>query len=372
MRCLHLTLTTDRGGRRDAILTLIRNLRALGVTCGLVGLRDSPDQVASLHELVDFHAGLEAGPRIGPKAIGDLWRLCRDQRVEVLHVHDAGSQVVASALRCVLPNLRIVMTFHRSLGLDTEGWRNRLRNRVTLPAVAKVITASEERRRYFLGQAPMPPEKVAVIPHGVDLGRFHPDPSRRAWVRATLGCPPETLVAVAIGHFGPEKGLDQILAGMAVALRQLNGRPVHLAVLGAGTPEQERLLRGAGEALLGDRVTFLGFRPDVPAWLQGADLLVHAPRQEAFGLVTIQAMACGIPVVAAAVGGVPEIVADDRTGLLVPPGETDDLGGAIATVLGDDVMRSRLAEGALALAWERFDALESARRHVEIYLAALA
>lgn len=372
MRCLHLTLTTARGGRRDAILTLVRNLRALGVTCGVVGLRDSPEQVATLGDAVDFHAGLDAGPRLGPKAIGDLWRLCRDQRIEVLHVHDAGSLTVASALRCVLPNLRIVMTFHRSLGLDTEGWRNRLRNRVTLPAVAKVITASEERRQYFLRHSRIPPERVEVIPHGVDLGLFHPDPTRRAWVREALGCAPETMVAVTVGHFGPEKGLDQVLEGMALAIGQLAGRPARLAVLGAGTPEQERTLRAQGEALLGDRVSFLGFRADVPAWLQGADLLIHAPRQEAFGLVTIQAMACGIPVVAAAVGGLPEIVADGRTGSLVPPGNAGALGWAIARLLLDDAERSRQGEGALALAREQFDARESARRHLVIYQAVRA
>jgi glycosyltransferase involved in cell wall biosynthesis len=367
MRCLHLTLTTARGGRRDAILTLVGNLRTLGVTCGLVGLRDTADQVATLANQVDFHGGLHTGPRVGPRAVLQLWRLCRDHRVEVLHAHDAGSLTVASALRYLLPKLRIVMTFHRSLGLDTEGWRNRVRNWVTLPAVAKVITASEERRRYFLEQTTLAADRVEVIPHGVDQELFHPDPARREWVRKTLGLAQEELVVVAVGHFGPEKGLDQVVSAMAAAARRVPSLTPQLVILGTGTADQEAALRTQAVGVLGDRVTFLGFRDDVAAWLQGADLLVHAPRQEAFGLVTIQAMACGIPVVAAAVGGVPEIVVDGRSGLLIPPGDADALGGAIARLLGDDAERGHLAEGALALAREQFDARKSARRHVELY-----
>jgi glycosyltransferase involved in cell wall biosynthesis len=369
MRCLHLTLTTARGGRRDAILTLIGNLRGLGVTCGLAGLRDTRDEVAPLESRLDFHEGVASGQRPTPKALAHLWRVCRQHRVEVLHAHDAGSQAVASALRCVLPGLRIVMTFHRTLGVDSEGWRNRLRNRVTLPAVARVVTASEERRSYFARTTGLEADRITVIPHGVDLDTFHPDTSRRQWAREELGLAPDALLLVAAGHFGPEKGVDQVLAGVAAALQAMPGRPAHLAVLGNGHREQEATMRQLGESLLGDRITFLGFRSDAAAWLQGADVLVHAPRMEAFGLVTTQAMACGIPVVATAVGGLPEIVVDGETGRLVPSSAPAQLGRAIADLLADPAAREAAGRAGLARARQRFDARLCAERHLEVYRA---
>jgi glycosyltransferase involved in cell wall biosynthesis len=367
MRCLHLTLTTARGGRRDAILTLISNLRGLGVTCGLAGLRDTRDEVAPLESRLDFHDGVASGQRPDAKTVGHLWRICRQHRVEVLHAHDAGSQSVASALRLLLPRLRIVMTFHRTLGVDSEGWRNRLRNRVTLPAVARVITASEERKRYFARSTGLSAVRITVIPHGVDLATFHPDPTRRQWAREVLRTPPESLLLVAAGHFGPEKGLDQTMRGVSAALERHPELPAHLVVLGSGRPDQETAMHQLGESLLGNRVTFLGFRSDAAAWLQAADLLVHAPRMEAFGLVTTQAMACGIPVVATAVGGLPEIVTDGETGRLVQSAEPDALGAAIAGLLGDRGAREAAGRAALVRAVDHFDARHCAERHLALY-----
>jgi glycosyltransferase involved in cell wall biosynthesis len=122
-----------------------------------------------------------------------------------------------------------------------------------------------------------------------------------------------------------------------------------------------------GESLLGNRVTFLGFRSDAAAWLQAADLLVHAPRMEAFGLVTTQAMACGIPVVATAVGGLPEIVTDGETGRLVQSAEPDALGAAIAGLLGDRGAREAAGRAALVRAVDHFDARHCAERHLALY-----
>lgn len=366
MHCLHLTLTTDRGGRRDAILTLIRHLRRLGVTCGLVGLRDTPAQIAPLAAELDFAEGLGLTGRPTVAAIARLWHLCRTHQVEVLHVHDAGSQAVASILRCALPKLRIVMTFHRTLGFDSEGRRNHLRNRLTLPLVSRVITASAERRRYFIQETSMPEAQVVVIPHGAELASFHPDTTRRQWVRDQLGLPADAALAIAVGHFGEEKGIDVVIAGFAAARARMHPTPVHLVVLGEGTPEQTTALAALADRS-GGGVTFAGFRRDVANWLQGADLMIHAPRLEAFGLVTIQAMACGIPVIATEVGGIPEIVVDGVTGLLTPAEDPESLGAVVAALFADPARRATLGAAGRSHVVAHFDAAESARQHLAIY-----
>lgn len=367
MRILHLTVSAARGGRRDAILTLINNLRPLGAECGVVALRNPSTDVSDLQPQVDYVHGMGLVTRPTFSELAEVRRICRSRQVDVIHAHDAGGQYVASMLRIASPSLRVVMTFHRTLGIDSDGARNWVRNALFLPLVHRVVTASEERRKYLLSKTLLPPSKVQVIPFGVDLDVYHPDPSMRSRVREELGLRQDTLLVVTIGHLGSEKGIDQVIQGLSQAATQLDDLPWHLVVLGTGPPERLTLLRDAAAQALGDRVTFAGFRSDVPRWLQAADLLIHAPRMEAFGLVVVQALACGLPVVATAVGGLPEIIEQDVSGRLVPLGDARALGDAIALLLSDPPTRCRLSHGALTHARSHLDARQTAQRHFALY-----
>lgn len=259
------------------------------------------------------------------------------------------------------------MTFHRTLGLESAGLRNRLRNRMTLPLIQRVFTATEERRRFFLAESPMAPEKVAVVPLGVDLQTFHPEPTVRDSLRAELGLPRETVLALAIGHSGPEKGIDQVVDAFAKAADRMGDRPWHLVLLGGGSPARLEVLHRSAREQLGDRVTIGGFRKDIPRWLQGADLLVHAPRLEAFGLVVVQAMATGLPVLGTAVGGLPEVIVDGVTGRLTPAGDIPALADALVQLISDHDSRQRLGAAALQRAREQFGAPLCAERHLTVY-----
>ncbi|MEP6591354.1 MAG: glycosyltransferase family 4 protein [Gemmatimonadota bacterium] len=367
MRVLHVTLSAAHGGRRDAILTLTEHLRRQGVECGLLALRNLPSDMADVVGQVDYFEGLEIAGRPTLRELAEVRRVCRARGVDLIHAHDGGSQYVASALRLVSPSLRAVMTFHRTLGLESVGLRNRLRNAVTLPMIHKVLTATEERRSYFLNHCPISPEKVDVIPLGIDMATFHPDTTARDALRAELGLRPDTVLALAVGHCGPEKGIDRVVDAFAAARTRLGDTPWHLALLGGGAPTHLEELHRRAREQLGDRVTTAGFRTDVARWLQAADLLVHAPRLEAYGLVLIQAMASGLPVVATAVGGIPEVVEDGTTGTLVANGNDDGLTRAIVSMVEDAALRSRYGNAGLARARERFSAELCADRHRALY-----
>lgn len=365
LHVLHLTQSVERGGRRDAILTLADHLGRLGVSRGLVALRNSEPEIAQVSPHFDHAHGLALTGRPGWPAVRRLKDLCLTHRVDLLHAHDGASQFVASMLRLVLPSRRVVMTFHRTLGTDSEGTRNRWRNRLTLPTVAKVLTASEERRRHFLAATGIAPDRVEVIPLGVDLRRFAADPVSRQGARAELGISEGETVFLAIGHAGEEKGIDRVIEG-AARLGATVPAGWRLLVLGGGDPERAAWLRRLGAERLGDRVTFLGFRDDVPRWLHAADALVHLPRQEAFGLVVVQAMACRLPVVAVEVGGLPDIVVPEETGLLLADGSPDPVAGALARML-DPALRERFGAAGEERARGTFDAALSAARHLALY-----
>lgn len=371
MRVLHLTLSVTPGGRREAILTLADQLRRRGVECGLLALRDTRSETAGLAGKVDYWDGMGFSGRPGILGLAAVRRVSLEHQVDLIHAHDGASQYVASALRLTNPSVGAVMTFHRTLPLESEGIRNQLRNRLSLPLIQRVLTATEERRQFFLSETATPPERVQVIPLGVDLDTFRPDPTQRDLLRAELGLSPDTVLCLAIGHCGPEKGIDQVVSAFARATSRLAGRPWHLALLGGGPTEQLEALHRTAREQLGTRVTLAGFRDDVARWLQGADLLVHAPRLEAFGLVVVQAMASAIPVLATAVGGLPEVVADGVTGRLVPPGDLDRLADELVALIGDEGERLRLGRAGVACARNLFDAKLYAARHFTLYQALL-
>jgi D-inositol-3-phosphate glycosyltransferase len=193
---------------------------------------------------------------------------------------------------------------------DSEGLIAATADRVT---VATMHEREQIQRLYGL-----PTSRVAVIPCGVDLQVFTPgSPAQRREARAGLGVGSEA-VLLAVGRLDPIKGADLLLESVA-----LMRTPSTLILVGGnpeGDPELERLRARAAELGLADRVRLPGAVPqtDLPCYYRAADTLVVASRYESFGLVALEALACGTPVVAAKVGGLPSIVRDGENGVLVP------------------------------------------------------
>ncbi|MBL8798969.1 MAG: glycosyltransferase family 4 protein [Planctomycetia bacterium] len=371
-RVLHLTLSFSRGGRRQAISALSQGLRGLGAQSDLCCLDDLGCSPAEAAGIADAHCELRRRSGCDLRALGLLREFCRSRNVQIIHAHDAASQFTGACLRLALPRLRLLMTFHRSLDIESARWRDRLRNRWAAAFCQAIVTGTEERRRHFLQQNRVPACKVAVIPFGTDLERFHPDAEAAAQVRQELGILPSALLIGAIGHFGPEKGIDVVLQGFRALCARYGERPVVLAVLGDGTPEQRAPMLALAAALPAGHVRLLGFRSDVQRWLAGCDLLVHAPRQEAFGLVLIEAMATGLPVVATRVGGIPEIVRDGETGFLVPAEAPEALAAAMQRLCEQPELRRTFGEHGRAAALANYSLDIYARRHRELYERMLA
>jgi glycosyltransferase involved in cell wall biosynthesis len=191
------------------------------------------------------------------------------------------------------------------------------------------------------------PHRLHVVPQGVDLERFQPGPPDASW-RARLSSDPHEPVVGVVGRVDPEKGIRTVLQAMTM----LDGpaRRSHLAVVGAparddGTYEAE--LRAEAASMLGDRCRFVGPVDEVPAVLRSLDVLVNASASEPFGLSVLEAQACGVPVIGAASGGIPEFVTDGETGLLVAPGRPDALAAGLSRLLGTPGLSDDLTARAL-------------------------
>lgn len=224
--------------------------------------------------------------------------------------------------------------------------------RVSVRSARRIIAVSEATRRELAERLGVPPDKVRVIPNGVD-GRFRPaaDPRAPDAALARLGL--ERPYVLFVGNPKPHKNLPRLLDAFA-GLDPKLGRLVL-----AGIPEGARGSVGREVAArgLGDRVRVLGVLPEetMPVLYQGAEILVLPSLWEGFGLPALEAMASGTPVVAAARGGLPEVVGE--AGLLVDPTDVDALRAAMYNLLDNFSLRSELRARGLARArafsWRR-------------------
>ncbi len=241
----------------------------------------------------------------------------------------------------------------------------------------RVVCATEEEQMFLHWHYGVPLERLTVVPPGVDLSRFYPIPQTEA--RAFVGLPEDQRVLLYVGRFDPIKGLDVLLEAMSRLKNRgiLNAPHTTLMLIGGATdtPYQEDLekLRALRDARgLQDLVTFAGPRSQetLPYYYAAADVVILPSHYESFGMVVLEAMACGRPVVATAVGGLLSLVRHGETGFLVAPQDAEGLAGYLALLLESPHLRQRLgrcaARYARRYAWPRI-----ARRILRLYYRVL-
>jgi len=182
-------------------------------------------------------------------------------------------------------------------------------------------------------------------------------------IRAQYGVPREALLLGTTANLLPLKGYEVMLAALPAILAAVPA--VHYLIIGGGGAEYGvRLKAIAVERGIAERVHFAGFQESVAAYLSALDLYVHPSLKEAFGLAVVEAMAMGKAVVATTTGGLPEVVAQGETGLLVPPGDAESLAATVVSLLEDRARREQMGNCGRTRAQERFS-LDASVGHIE-------
>jgi glycosyltransferase involved in cell wall biosynthesis len=363
----------DAGGQNVHVEALSRALARAGHEVTVHTRRDCPalpDRVRTEDGVVVEH--LEAGPA-EPLPKDELLPYVRDLGAalamrfaadppDVVHAHFWMSGLAALAATrepAVLAaggEIPVVQTFH-ALGVTKRRFQGRhdtspaarLRiERALARDVARVVATSTEETTELV-RLGAPRHRITVVPCGVDVDQFTPEgPAAERGSR---------LRVLSIGRLVPRKGFDTVIRAIAAV------PDVELVIAGGPAAEQldadreaTRLRQLADRLGVADRVRLVGAvpRPDVPALLRSADLVVCAPWYEPFGIVPLEAMACGVPVVATAVGGFVDTVVDGATGKLVPPGRPDALAAAIRRLLGEPFWREAYGTAGVDRARSRY------------------
>jgi glycosyltransferase involved in cell wall biosynthesis len=305
----------------------------------------------------------EALPAAGP--VWRLWRRFRSLRPALVHTNTLKTHLVAGAAahlarRPLIWHLRDILEPGNALALLLRAAR-RFRPRII--AISEAVRAS-------LGEADA---EVTVIHNGTNLSAFQPAPDRPA-LRDRLGLRPDEVAVSIVGRLTPWKGHRELLRAFAeVAREQPNVRLLVVGEVAFWEDAYDAELKALADALgISSRVNWLGFRDDVPAVLAASDVFALPSVDEPFGRAIVEAMACEQPVVATRSGGVPEIVVQGETGLLVPPGEHRELAAALLTLVRDVDLRQRMGRAGRARAMTLFDVHRTAQRVQDLYQEMLA
>ncbi len=354
------------GSIEEQTLTLARSFRERGSLFLPVFLRPLDTESAEQYSRagLEFEALTLGQFRLG--TLRHLVRLIQQHRIEIVHwnfYHPVFNGYLW-ALTVLKPGVEHYFTDHISRPATGSGRGSRGRRKSRLKMVLasryrKILCVSDFVLAQVRGSAG---SQVVRLHHFINTDRFRPDPSVRSQVRQAQGVG-EEFVAVTVAHLIKNKGID-------VAVKALPQLPesVVLWVVGGG-PERGNLEALAQALGLGSRVRFLGPQRNVEPLIQAADCaLCPSVWAEAAGLVNLEAQACGLPVVASRIGGIPEFVEDGRTGFLFAPGDHHELAERIHQLCDDPELRQRMGQEARSKAILRYSTQSLLSEHLGLYL----
>jgi glycosyltransferase involved in cell wall biosynthesis len=308
---------------------------------------------------IPVHALPEAG-RFDRAVIPGLRSLASELKPDLIQSHAVKSHFLVRAAR--LDRGAPWVAFHH--GYTWPDLRARVYNRLdrwSLRTAKRVLTVSEPFRRELIGRG-VAPERIEVVHNAIDpqWGRRDRNPEAAEALRAKLGIGQEKRVVLIVGRLSSEKDHRTLLE----AMRRLP--EAHLVIVGDG-PERPRIEETVRALGLGESVTLVGQVPSAEPYYGIADICVLSSLSEGSPNALLEAMAAGVPVVATAVGGVPEMVSHGESALLIQKGDCPAMTGAIAALLADGELARRLAAKAREVILERFAPAPRTRKLVEIY-----
>lgn len=330
MKIFHVITTINRGGAENHLVELVRGQIAAGMDVSVAYLKGDGYWARSL---TDAGAHVLA---MGLKRYGELAPMfrvrasIRAHAPDIVHAHMPPAELYARLALlfygAVAPAL--IITKHNDERFYAGPGQRQLGRWVARRA-SRLITISDAVNRYVVANLRLEPRKVTTVHYGIDPMPYEAVPKESvAQVRASWNIPASAWVIGTVARLVPQKALHVMLTGYAQYCQSAT-RPSRLVLVGRGPldTELQALARKLGIA---GQVVWAGFREDIPAVMRAFDCFALTSEYEGFGLVLLEAMAAGLPVVATAVSAIPEVVDDEKTGVLCASGDADAVAKAFA------------------------------------------
>ncbi len=357
------------GSSNNLILTLMRGMDPSCFEYHVGGLKaiggPMEEQFAGVGATV-VSFGLPQG-RPGLGGVRRIAKYIEQNQIQIVHTHVLRPDILGGFAARLAHRPAVLSTKHNMAYVRGQSsWL--MRNLFYWPAMYlsdQIITVTEALRQQAIARLRINPARVTTIHNGIDAERYY-RPDARAATRAALGLDPDAFVITYTGRLIGGKGLEDLLR----AARPLVERHPACRVLIVGEGELlARLQQLAGELGLLSHVIFAGFRRDVPEVLAASDAFVLPSFSEGLPLSVLEAMAAGKPVVVSRVGGVPEIVADGETGLMIEPGDVPGLTAALLSLIEDPARREALCVRGRQHVRDHFSVPSMVARYQDLYQA---
>jgi len=357
------------GGLATHVIFLLSGLQRDGYEVGVAcqpGGRIAEAGAALKVPVYDVTCSARGGPsRTAMRAVR-LAQAIGDFRPQIVHAHSFGASSIGAAACTLARSGRLVLTIHNyPPGTNTmvpQKAGQRWALGLALQRAQRVIAVSEALRRDLVVAYPETLEKCVTIPNGIETQAA---PSRQAAeIRAELGLPEEGRLVGMVARLARQKGIgDFIRAAKGV----LDSYPAVTFVLAGDGPLMEEARELRAELGIEPHLHLVGQVEWARELISALDVLVISSLSEGSSVVGMEAMALGKPVVATAVGGVPEVVADGQTGILVQPGDPAALAAAVVELLGDPTRAEEMGERGRQRAAAHFDIVEMLARTKAVY-----
>lgn len=359
MRVLCLANHFNTGGITSYLMTLARGLQNQGhhvVIASAGGDRVGDLEDAAIrHVRVPLRVKCSLHPVIF-LSLPRLVRLIRKEKIGIIHVHTRSTQMCAAML-AGLTGVPVVSTGH---GFFRPHWGRRI-----LPLWGRaVIAISPQVAEHLVRDLGVQKDRVAVIRNGIELERFRPgDDAFRREARKKRGVADVFVIGI-VARLSDVKGHRYLIEAMPLILKACPD--LQCLIVGDG-PEEGRLKEQVRQAGLSGSVHFLPVVNRTAEVLPLLDLFILPSLQEGLGLSAMEAAACGVPVIASRVGGIPQVIKDGETGILVPPCDPEALARAVITLATDPASRLGMGKKARDLAAQNFSADIMVRDTIAVY-----
>ena len=357
-RVMQVVLSLVPGGTERLVIEICRRL-GRGFETSVCCLDDEGEWANELRGIGIDVVALRRRSGFRPSLGRYIADLATDRAVDVLHCHQYSPFVYGRIAKMWRPELRLIYTEHGRLSDAPPSWKRRVVNPYLSRFDGSIVAVSDDLRQYML-DARFPRGQVNVVHNGIETGPL-PGPAQRLRARMALGVSDDTFVFASVARLDPVKDFMSLLEAYAEVRREVPKS--RLVIIGDGSERVALKARAQREDLAGS-VDFLGMRSDVRALLPGADLYLNSSISEGVSITILEAMAAGVPVIATAVGGTPEVLAGGAAGILVPPRHPARLAQAAIALSSSAAARGRLA----AIARRRVESSFTIQRMVAEYV----
>lgn len=359
MRIAQVLYSLDMGGQEMMALHLTRELMKRGHDLTVVSMMPGGALRPDFAPAAVVDALRKPTPGMDPKSWPTMFRAFRKIRPDVVHTHAPGPLLYAVPSARLAGVRRVVHTSHGA-NITQLTPRSIALGRAIVPLLTRFVPVSDETAETARSREKIPERLIQVIPNGIPLERFAPNPDARARIRAELGIPEGAYVVGTVGRVEAVKNHKLFVASMA----RIAGPDVHAVIVGPGSLEAE--VRASIPEAARPFIHMTGARRDVPDLLAAFDVFTLTSTTEGLPLVVPEAMSTELPVVATSVGSLPTIVPKD-TGILVESGDEAALTAAYTRLHQNPLARREMGKAARAFAHARFSLAKMVDAYEQIY-----